>query len=275
MARRRLDIEMARRGIAVSREEAQEAIAAGKVLVSGSVAAKASRLVAAGEPIELLEPPRRYVSRGGEKLEHALDAFGLDVAGLRCLDVGASTGGFTDCLLQRGAERVYAVDVGHGQLHQRVREDPRVDVYERLDARNLSLEHVGGTAVDFACADVSFISLRLVVPAFAPLVIRGAPVVCLVKPQFEAERRQVGKGGVVRDQAVWAEVLERVVAFLADARVGVAAVVPSPLRGTQGNVEFLALCRAGAGATTTATGIARAVETAVSMAGSGRRDGGQ
>lgn len=241
MARRRLDVEMVRRGLTGSRRAAQEAIQRKTVTVGGAIAEKASRMVAPGEPIEMLGPPPRYVSRGGKKLEHGLAAFGIDPAGLRCLDVGASTGGFTDCLLQAGAARVYAVDVGKGQLAQRLRDDPRVVLHERTNARQMSLDTVEGEVVDLAVVDVSFISLRLVIPPTCELVRFGAPVVALVKPQFEAAQEKVGKGGIVRDPEVWRAVLLGLVDFLAGRGVVAEAVVPSPITGADGNVEFLAL----------------------------------
>lgn len=234
---------MVRRGLAGSRRVAQEAIERKTVTVGGAIAEKASRMVAPGEPIEMLGPPPRYVSRGGEKLAHGLAAFGVDPAGLRCLDVGASTGGFTDCLLQAGAARVYAVDVGRGQLAQRLRDDPRVVLHERTHARQMSLDTVEGEVVDLAVVDVSFISLRLVIPPTWELVRRGAPVVALVKPQFEAARENVGKGGIVRDPEVWRSVLLGLEDFLALRGVVISAVEPSPIKGTDGNVEFLALLR--------------------------------
>lgn len=239
MTRRRLDRELVRRGILETREEAQEAIAAGLVTVAGAPADKAARQVAPDEAILVAGPPRRFVGRGGDKLDAGLERFGIDVTGRRCLDVGASTGGFTDCLLQRGAAHVYAVDVGYGQLDRRLREDPRVTVRERRNARDLTLTHVGGEAVDVAVADVSFISLRTITPAVISVVATGGEFVYLVKPQFEAARPQVGKGGVVRDPDVWLTVLERVQAALAAQNLHMVDVMASPLRGAEGNVEFL------------------------------------
>lgn len=243
MQRRRLDVEIVRRGLASSRQAAQEAIDARRVTVSGAIAEKAARMVAPDEPVEMLGPPRRFVGRGGEKLEFALAHWDIDVAGARCLDVGASTGGFTDCLLQRGAGHVYAVDVGHGQLDSRLRDDDRVTVYEKLDARDLRLPHVGGAPVAVAVADVSFISLRLVTPAVMGVTHHDAVVVYLVKPQFEASRAQVGKGGVVRDPEVWAKVLSRLSGQFSAQNLYMVDVVASPIRGAEGNVEFLALLR--------------------------------
>ncbi|MDQ1395469.1 MAG: rRNA (cytidine1920-2-O)/16S rRNA (cytidine1409-2-O)-methyltransferase, partial [Acidimicrobiaceae bacterium] len=206
--RRRLDAELVRRGLAPSREQAQAAIAAGSVTVGGAPATKASRMVEAAEPVHVLGPPARFVSRGGEKLDAALERFAIDVAGLRALDAGASTGGFTDCLLQRGAAAVTAVDVGHGQLHERLRADPRVRVIERTNIRTYAAEEPFPLVV----ADLSFISLRTVAPALLDAnAAPGADVVVLVKPQFEAGRAEVSRGrGVVRDPAVWAAALEGV-----------------------------------------------------------------
>lgn len=226
-----------------SRARAAALIEQHQVLVSGAVAEKASRLVAPTEPIELRRPPR-FVSRGGEKLAAALDRFGLDVTGLRCLDAGASTGGFTDCLLQRGAAQVVAVDVGEGLLDPKLRGDARVEVLEGLNARHLGLDHVG-RPVDFAAADLSFISLLTVAPALRSVAAPQADLVVLVKPQFEAGPERVGRGGVVRDEAVHRDVLRTIVAGLGEQGMGARAVMPSPLRGPAGNVEFLAHLVAG------------------------------
>jgi len=241
--RRRLDHELVRRGLVSSREEAQEAIAAGLVTVGGAPADKAARMVAPGEPVLLAGPPRRFVSRGGEKLDAALTGFGIDVAGARCLDVGASTGGFTDCLLQHGAAGVYAVDVGYGQLHQKLREDPRVTVHERVNCRSLTAAHVDGRSVDVCTVDVSFISLRIATPPLASVMAHGGDWIFLVKPQFEATRAQVGKGGIVRDPAVWKLVLERLHGWSSAQNVYLLDLMVSPIRGAKGNVEFLAHLR--------------------------------
>lgn len=237
--RRRLDTELVRRGLVGTRSRALAEIAAGRVTVAGAPATKGGHLVAAGQPIEVLGPPPRFVSRGGEKLDAALDAFGLDVAGACALDAGSSTGGFTDCLLHRGASRVVAVDVGYGQLHERLRADSRVEVRERTDIRAVAANDVGGP-FDVVVADLSFISLRTVLASLLALAAAGAPVVVLVKPQFEAGRQEVGRGrGIVRDPLVWRRVLDEVVgAALAQGARLVAATV-SPITGAQGNVEFL------------------------------------
>jgi 23S rRNA (cytidine1920-2'-O)/16S rRNA (cytidine1409-2'-O)-methyltransferase len=224
-----------RRGLLPSRTAAQEAIASGRILVSGSVASKPARMVAPSEPIELTGLPRRYVSRGGEKLEAALDTFGLDMSGLRCLDVGASTGGFTDCLLQRGAAEVVAVDVGRGQLEWSIRQDERVTVIEQTDVRDVDPSAVGD--VGLVVADVSFISLRTVLPHIAALA-GGAPIVALVKPQFEVGRGRVGKGGIVRDPALHEEAVADVIVRARELGLECRATVPSPILGAEGNREF-------------------------------------
>lgn len=209
--------------------------------MSGSVADKSARLVAASEPVELLGAPDRYVSRGGEKLDAALRTFAIDVHGLRALDAGASTGGFTDCLVQAGAAAVVAVDVGHGQLHHRLRQDPRVTCREHLDIRDVTLETLGGVPVDLATADLSFISATRAVPVLCGgVVVPGGPLVVLVKPQFEAGRSEVGKGkGVIRDPAIHRKALVTVGGALVAAGAVIMGVMPSPLTGQAGNIEFL------------------------------------
>ena len=240
MKPRRLDMELTARGLAESREQAQRLILAGEVWVEGQRWDKSSKLCAASAAIEV-RGADRYVSRGGYKLEGALTAFRLDVTAWRCLDIGASTGGFTDCLLQHGAREVVTLDVGHGQLHWRLRQDSRVKVFEGVNARDLAAfapEHFPGP-FDLIVADVSFISLRLVLPPAFDLLDSGGRVCALIKPQFEAGRAEVGKGGIVRD----AQVRERVVQDLRDWAgaypVATAGVVPSPLPGRDGNEEFL------------------------------------
>ncbi len=221
-----------------SRAEAQEAVRAGWVLVRGSPAAKPASLVTSDEPIQLARPARRFVSRGGEKLDAALARFGVDPAGRECLDLGASTGGFTDRLLAGGAARVTAVDVGYGQLAWSLRSDPRVVVLERTNARTLEPSSLPARP-SLIVADLSFISLALVAPAIARVAAPGADVVCLVKPQFEAERGEVGRGGVVRDPAVWRRAIGRVASALAASGLAPQAVAVSPVLGPAGNVEFL------------------------------------
>jgi 23S rRNA (cytidine1920-2'-O)/16S rRNA (cytidine1409-2'-O)-methyltransferase len=226
-----------------SREQAQQEVAAGRVLVGGAPADRASRQVTAGEPIRLVGDRPRFVGRGGEKLDAALERFGIDVAGHRCLDAGASTGGFTDCLLQRGASTVVAVDVGYGQLHERLRADPRVDSRERTNARSLTGDSLGGD-VDTVVADLSFISLGVVLQALVGVVRPGGDLVLLVKPQFEAGRAEASRGrGVVREPTIWRRVLDEVRTAAAQAGAAMMAAMPSPLTGADGNVEFLAHCR--------------------------------
>jgi 23S rRNA (cytidine1920-2'-O)/16S rRNA (cytidine1409-2'-O)-methyltransferase len=238
-APRRLDTELVRRGLVESRAEAREAVQAGLVTVDGAPALKPARQVRPSQAIVVTAPPRTYVSRGGEKLAHALDRFGVEAAGRHCLDAGVSTGGFTDCLLQRGAARVLAVDVGYGQVHDRVRRDERVEVRERTNVRELTPEDVPAPAPTLVVADVSFISLASIIAVLREVAAEDAEAVVLVKPQFEAGRDEVGKGGVVRDPAVWRRALEQVAA--AGARVGWPAMdaTASPLLGPAGNVEFL------------------------------------
>jgi 23S rRNA (cytidine1920-2'-O)/16S rRNA (cytidine1409-2'-O)-methyltransferase len=248
VARRRLDAELVRRGMAATRTEAQAAVREGKVTVSGRLAEKPSTLVDAADPVELAAPPRRFVSRGGEKLDAALDRFGVDPSGRSCLDAGASTGGFTDCLLQRGAGHVVAMDVGYGQLAWSLRSDPRVTVLERTNVRELTPAHLP-YAPDLVVADLSFISLRLALPALAAVAADGADLILLVKPQFEAGRDDVGRGGVVRDDAVWRRVIGDVVAACQDAGAEVLGVMASPLPGPAGNVEFPLHARRGANRT--------------------------
>jgi 23S rRNA (cytidine1920-2'-O)/16S rRNA (cytidine1409-2'-O)-methyltransferase len=229
------------RGLADSRSQAEALIEQGLVLVSGAVAGKSARLVAAAEPVELRGPPARFVSRGGEKLDAALVRFGLDVHGARALDAGASTGGFTDCLLQAGAALVVAVDVGRGQLHHRLRGHPQVRSLERTDIREVTLDTTGGEPVDVVTADLSFISLTRALDVLAGEVARPhAPVVVLVKPQFEAGRTEASRGrGVIRDPTVHRRTLGEVANALEAAGAAIMGVMPSPITGHAGNVEFL------------------------------------
>ncbi len=222
-----------------------EAIDAGRVLVGGAPASTAARQVEGGEAIALLaaEGPA-YVSRGGHKLAAGLDAFGVEVSGRRALDAGASTGGFTDCLLQRGAVHVYAVDVGRAQLAWSLRQDPRVTVMERTNIRDVAPDALEPRP-DLCVADLSFISLRTVAPNLVALTTVATDFVLLVKPQYEAGRARVGRRGIVRDPEVHAAVLHEVVAGLATASLGVDGVCPSPFRGADGNVEFLVHTRRG------------------------------
>ena len=234
-------MELVRRGLAPSRDRARAEITAGRVRVGGAPADKPARLVAPGEPLVLTGPPPRFVGRGGEKLDAALERFGVPVAGREALDAGASTGGFTDCLLQRGAARVVAVDVGRGQLDARLRADPRVTVLERTNVRHLRLDDLGGRPFPLVVADLSFISLRTVAAALLALVEPGGDVVTLVKPQFEAGRAEAGRGqGVIRDPAVWRRVLDDVAGAFAARGAALTGLMASPVRGAEGNVEFLA-----------------------------------
>ena len=232
-----------RRGLVPSRQAAREAIDAGRVIVSGAAAAKPARLVAPDEPVVLAGDPPRYVSRGGDKLGAALARFGVDPRGQRALDAGASTGGFTDCLLQHGAARVVAVDVGYGQLHERLRADPRVESHERTNVRDLAPGDLG-PPFPLIVADLSFISLRTVLESLVGLALRGADLVLLVKPQFEAGRAEASRGrGVIRDPEVWRRVLEEVVDALDARGAAIMGAMVSPITGADGNVEFLVHAR--------------------------------
>jgi len=243
-ARRRLDTELVRRGLVATRAEAQAAVDAGRVTVAGAPAWKPARLVAPDEPVVVLGPPRRFVSRGGDKLDAALEHFGVDVTGRRALDAGASTGGFTDCLLQRGAAAVMAVDVGHGQLHPRIRSDPRVTVRERLNVRTLTPADTGGP-VAVVVADLSFISLRTVLEALLGVSEPGADLVLLVKPQFEAGRAEVSRGrGVIRDESVREQVTAGIDDVLRRHGATIMGWMRSPLQGADGNVEYFVHARA-------------------------------
>ncbi|MCP4896543.1 MAG: TlyA family RNA methyltransferase [bacterium] len=237
--RRRLDVEVTERGLTASRARAQSLILAGRIRVDGVMVDKAGAQVLPDAQIELIEPDHPWVSRGGLKLVQALDTFELSPDGLDCLDVGASTGGFTHVLLERGAMRVIALDVGKGQLDWSLRSDDRVTVMEGINAR-----HLGPDDLPFPVAaisiDVSFISLTKVVPALLPHLQDGGWLVCLVKPQFEAGREQVGKGGIVRDEEVRRTVIDEVVAKLSDLGLELIGIVESPVRGQKGNLEELA-----------------------------------
>jgi 23S rRNA (cytidine1920-2'-O)/16S rRNA (cytidine1409-2'-O)-methyltransferase len=225
--------------LASSRTEAQEAIRAGLVTVDGAPASKPATQVSAAQALVVAAPPRAHVSRGGEKLAHALTVFDVDPSGRRCLDAGVSTGGFTDCLLQRGAEHVLAYDVGYGQVHETIRTHPRVSVHERTNVRDLTPETLSGPQPELLVADLSFISLVSVMPVLRSLLAPGGEAVMLVKPQFEAERGQVGKGGVVRDPETWRACLRRVAEAAPPLGWRLAGVTASSLLGPAGNVEFL------------------------------------
>jgi 23S rRNA (cytidine1920-2'-O)/16S rRNA (cytidine1409-2'-O)-methyltransferase len=232
----RADLALVDQGLAPTREKARALILAGEVLEGDRPVAKAGELVAGG--LRLRSEPMPYVSRGGIKLAHALKVFGLDVAGRVALDVGASTGGFTDCLLQAGVARVTCVDVGHGQLDWKVASDARVTVLDRTNIRHLTVEALGGRR-DLAVIDVSFISLRLVLPVLPPLLAPGSPVVALVKPQFEVGKGKVGKGGIVREESDRLAALEAVKEVAAALGFAVKGETRSPITGGKGNVEFL------------------------------------
>jgi len=237
----RLDLLLVERGLVPSRERARALILAGDVQVNGAVVDKAGSAVEADAVITLTAPDHPYVGRGGLKLAHALDAFRIDVSGRTALDIGASTGGFTDVMLQRGAARVVALDVGHNQLDWKLRSDPRVITIERVNARNLTAQDLPDEARSFGLVtiDVSFISLRHILPVVPALLVPGGDVVALVKPQFEARREEVGKGGIIRDDEIRARVVEEV-AMAADTlammRIG---VIESPIAGMEGNRELL------------------------------------
>ena len=239
MTRRRLDAELVRRGLAVSRAAAKEAVEAGNVRVAGSVAARPATMVTADEAIDLVgDDVRPFVSRAGGKLAAALDRFGVDPTGMRCLDAGASTGGFTDALLQRGASHVIAVDVGYGQLAWSIRTDPRVTVLERTNVRDLARDSLP-FAPELVVGDLSFISLTLVLPVLVDIAAPDPTFLVLVKPQFEAGRGDVGSGGVVRDPAVWSRTIDEVIEAGAGLGLGARAVMASPLPGPAGNIEFV------------------------------------
>ncbi len=235
--KKRLDLLVVERGLAESREQARALILAGAVRVDSRPVDKPGQTFPTSVTISV-ERRLPFVSRAGLKLAHALRAFGVDVTGLVAVDVGASTGGFTDCLLQAGARKVYAVDVGYGQLDWRLRQDPRVVVMERTNIRYLEKLP---ERPDIATVDVSFISLRLVLPAVVRILKPGGRIIALIKPQFEAGRQQVGKGGVVRDPAVHRQVLESLAAWLREQGLALQGLAASPIKGPAGNVEFLAL----------------------------------
>jgi 23S rRNA (cytidine1920-2'-O)/16S rRNA (cytidine1409-2'-O)-methyltransferase len=238
--RKRLDVVLVERGLVPSRERARSLIMAGSVRVDGRVADKPGALVAAGSRVEVSAGDLPYVSRGGLKLEEALNRFRLEVSGRVCLDVGASTGGFTDCLLQRGAARVYAVDVGYGQIAWRLRRDPRVTVIERTNVRYLPAERIL-EPIDLITIDVSFISLKIVVPAVQKFLKPDGCILPLIKPQFEVGKGQVGKGGVVRDPQLHSRVIAELDLFFRGLGLGCSKAIPSPIQGPKGNQEFFML----------------------------------
>ncbi len=240
MMKTRLDVALVQRGLCESRQKAQAAIMAGLVLVNGQKVTKSGTNVDDSAVIEVKGPAIPYVSRGGLKLEKAMELWNIDLSGKLCADIGASTGGFSDCMLQTGAAKVYAVDTGYGKLDWKIRTDPRVVALERTNARYLTQEQIP-EALDFASVDVSFISLRLILPALRGVLKADGQVVCLVKPQFEAGREKVGKKGVVRDKATHLEVLERFFDHAHDNGFAVKAMTFSPIKGPEGNIEYLGL----------------------------------
>lgn len=242
MVRRRLDAELVRRHLAPSRQQAQDLIREGLVTVGGLPADKPSRQVDGSEALAIKASPEPFVSRAGRKLQLGLERFQIDPTGLTALDAGASTGGFTDCLLQARAAHVHAVDVGHDQLAWSIRNDPRVTVYEHCNVRHLTPDDLGGT-VGISVCDVSFISLTTVGPAIASCMSSGASGVWLIKPQFEAGPARVGKGGIISDPAIHVEVINEVTTRLADLGITIVDVAGSPIRGAKGNTEFLAHIR--------------------------------
>jgi 23S rRNA (cytidine1920-2'-O)/16S rRNA (cytidine1409-2'-O)-methyltransferase len=237
----RLDQLLVGRGLFASREQARRAILAGEVTIATRVAAKPSELLDAQAAIAV-KPTRKYVSRGALKLESALDHFRIDLQGKAALDIGASTGGFTDCMLQRGAEKVYAVDVGYGQLDWKLRNDPRVIVLEKINARFLTREQVP-ELIDICVIDVSFISLTLILPNAVTLLKPDGTILPLIKPQFELQRSEVGKGGIVRDPRLQQKAQHKIVAFVNDLGQVVAGIAPAAIKGADGNQEFFACIR--------------------------------
>jgi 23S rRNA (cytidine1920-2'-O)/16S rRNA (cytidine1409-2'-O)-methyltransferase len=236
----RCDHVLTAQGLVQSRDAAIRMILAGKVKSNGAIVDKPSRVIPIDAVIEIIGASQPFVSRGGEKLEEALDSGSIDPRGLICLDVGCSTGGFTDCLLQRGAARVYAVDVGYGQFDWRLRQDPRVVLIERTNIRHMPASAIP-EPVDLAVIDVSFISLTKVLPPITRFLHVPARVIALIKPQFEVGKGQVGRGGVVRDDAQRAEAAQRVVRFAEDMGLWTIGIVASPIKGKKGNQEILAI----------------------------------
>ncbi len=234
----RLDALLVSRGLMESRELARSVIMAGHVIVDGDREDKPGRMVASDAAVEVRNYEKKYVSRGGYKLEKAMEAFGLDLTGAVCIDGGASTGGFTDCMLQNGAVKVYAVDVGYGQLAWSLRSDPRVVCLERTNLRFVTADLIP-EPIDFVSVDVSFISLALVMPPLIALMKEGGEAVALIKPQFEAGREKVGKKGVVREMGTHVEVIEKIIALAPLWGVAVTGLTYSPIKGPEGNIEFL------------------------------------
>ncbi len=236
---KRLDVLLVERGLVDTRARARALIMAGSVFVAGERVDKAGAIVKADAEIVIRGETLKYVSRGGLKLEAALDAFGVDVTGMTAVDIGSSTGGFTDCLLQRGASKVYAIDAGRGQLDWKLRNDPRVVSMEKFNARYLTPEDIGGVPVGVAVIDVSFISLTKIIPPAAGILAPGGVLIALIKPQFEVGKGEVGKGGIVRDEAKRREVVDKITAFVSGLGLDLKGVVESPVTGADGNVEYL------------------------------------
>ena len=236
--KKRIDILLFEKGLAPSREKAKTMIMAGSVYVNNQKFDKPGDTVNEDAVIEVRGSTLKYVSRGGLKLEKAMELFPITLEGRTCMDVGASTGGFTDCMLQNGACRVYSVDVGYGQLAWQLRQDPRVVNLERTNARYLTREQIP-EEIDFFSVDVSFISLKIILPAVRPLLRDGGQAVCLIKPQFEAGREKVGKKGVVRDKKVHEEVVESICGFALENGYSVLGLTFSPVKGPEGNIEYL------------------------------------
>lgn len=236
--KKRLDVLLTEQGLAESREKAKALIMSGLVYADGQKADKPGDTFSETAALEVRGKGLPYVSRGGLKLEKAVAEFNLELSGLVCMDIGASTGGFTDCMLQNGASKVYAVDVGYGQLAWGLRNDPRVVNLERTNARYLTTEQVP-EKISFFSVDVSFISLTLILPALKPLLADDCRAVCLIKPQFEAGREKVGKKGVVRDKAVHREVIEKILDFSLQSGYSVLGLTFSPVKGPEGNIEYL------------------------------------
>ena len=239
--RERIDQTLVERGFFASRERAQRAIMAGEVRVGDRVFAKAAELTEIDAPISIVQPPQ-FASRGALKLGGALDFFGVEVKGKTALDIGSSTGGFTDCLLQRGAAKLFAVDVGHGQLAWKLRNDPRVTVMEKVNARFLSRDDIPEVA-DLCVIDVSFISLTLILPRAFELIAPDGMILALIKPQFELQRKDVGRGGIVREPVLHEKAQQKIVKFVEEANYHVVGLVPSTITGTDGNQEFFICIR--------------------------------
>jgi len=237
----RIDQTLVARGFFASRDRAQRAIMAGEVRVGDRVFAKAAELIEIDAPISIVQPPQ-FASRGALKLGGALDFFGVEVKGKTALDIGSSTGGFTDCLLQRGAAKLFAVDVGHGQLAWKLRNDPRVTVMEKVNARFLSRDDIPEVA-DLCVIDVSFISLTLILPRAFELIAPEGMILALIKPQFELQRKDVGRGGIVREPALHEKAQQKIVKFVEEANYHVVGLVPSTITGTDGNQEFFICIR--------------------------------